>query len=67
MIFSNRSRNSGTLAVILATTLAMAGAANAEPVKTVNGVEIDSVVFTNYLQSRLTRPHRTSVLQFSTR
>ncbi|MDJ0759095.1 MAG: peptidylprolyl isomerase [Woeseiaceae bacterium] len=56
MILSNRSRSSGTLAVILAATLAMAGVANAETVKTVNGVEIDSVVLSNYLQSRLQKP-----------
>ena len=56
MIAAKRSIRPGTLLAILATTLALAGTASAEAVKTVNGVDIDSTVFETYLQSRLQKP-----------
>ena len=56
MIFSTRSGQTGTLTIVCAAALAFFGTANAETVKTINGVDIDNVVFTNYLQSRLQKP-----------
>ena len=44
MIVAKRSVRSGSLAALAAATLAFAGAASAEAVKTVNGVDIDSTV-----------------------
>ena len=56
MIFNFRPSRIGALAAVA--TLALGGitTANAEPVATVNGVEIDSTVFDAYLESRFQKP-----------
>lgn len=56
MIFTIRSRFAGTLIAGCALLITATQSAQAETVATVNGAEIDSVVFDNYLESRIQKP-----------